>query len=113
MRELYILTHKVYGWVGFLVIGHIKAGLVNSLFNYVKFVTIRFCCFLWKRLQYNQQNPTFWCEYEYDSVRTLYIWHNSEEFMTGCNYKAAWPGIPGQIPLLVCPVNSFPVTCFM
>lgn len=87
MRELYILTHKVYDWVGFLVIGHIKAGLVNCLStsNLLLFV----CSLKAVTVQPTELNPTFRCEYEYDLVRTLYIWHHSEEFMTGCNYKAA------------------------
>lgn len=33
MKKLYTLTHKIYGWVGFLVIGNIKAGPVKCLFN--------------------------------------------------------------------------------
>ncbi len=40
MRKLYTLTHKVYGWVGFLVTGNIKAGLVKCLFNYMQNVLL-------------------------------------------------------------------------
>ncbi len=36
MRKLYTLTHKVYGWVSFLVTGNIKAGLEKCLFNYMQ-----------------------------------------------------------------------------